>query len=168
MHDKPIADTTSYPLAEGSELPNDLGFLGYVLPGVQHTLPIKKPKGRDLTPEEKAYNQSVAQRRIVVEHIISSVKRCRIVKDSFAFGKKACATSLMKICCGLHNFRSHHTVAIFYVLNRYNLYSIPWPISWDRMSRHHRPITQACCLRSICVNYSGIRLLRKHLLFQHG
>ena len=68
--DKPIADLTPYPLPEGSELLDDLGSQGYELAGVQHTRPIKKPKGRELTPEEKAHNYTVAQRRIVVEHII--------------------------------------------------------------------------------------------------
>jgi hypothetical protein len=41
-----------YPLAGGSELVEDLGFLGHELPGVQHTRPIKKPKGRRLTKDK--------------------------------------------------------------------------------------------------------------------
>ncbi len=82
VHDKPIADVTPYPLPGGSELIDDLGFLGYELQGVQHTRPIKKPKGKELMPEQKAHNREVAQRRIVAEHVISSVKRCRMVRDT--------------------------------------------------------------------------------------
>lgn len=105
MHDKPIADATPYPLPDGSELIDDLGFLGYVLPGVQHTRPIKKPKGKELTPEQKAHNRGVARRRIVAEHVISSVKRCRIVKDTIRLWKDGLRDMVMEVCCGLHNFR---------------------------------------------------------------
>jgi hypothetical protein len=97
VHNKPIADTTPYSLPDGSKLLDDLGFLGYVLPGVQHTRPIKKPKGRDLTPEEKAYNQTVAQRRIEVEHIISGVKRCHIVKVSIRLRKEGVRDLVMEV-----------------------------------------------------------------------
>ena len=43
---------------------DDLGFLGYELAGVQHTRPIRKPKGGQLTAEQKQHNRQVAQRRI--------------------------------------------------------------------------------------------------------
>ena len=33
-HEKPLVDTTPYPLPEGSELLQDLGFLGFSLPEV--------------------------------------------------------------------------------------------------------------------------------------
>jgi hypothetical protein len=114
VHDKPIADATPYPLPDGSELIDDLGFLGYTLAGVRHTRPIKKPKGGELTPEQKAYNRTVAQRRIVAEHVISSVKRCRIAKDTIRLWKEGLRDLVMEICCGLHNFRVRIT---------------PWPSS---------------------------------------
>jgi hypothetical protein len=114
VHDKPIADATPYPLPDGSELIDDLGFVGYVLPGVRHTRPIKKPKGKELTPEQKAHNREVAQRRIVAEHVISSVKRCRIVKDTIRLWKDGLRDMVMEVCCGLHNFRVRLT---------------PWPSS---------------------------------------
>ena len=105
VHDKPIADATPDPLGDGSELIDDLGFLGYVLAGVQHTRRFKKPKGGELTPEQKAHNRTVAQRRIVAEHVISSVKRCRIVKDTIRLWKDGIRDMVMEVCCGLHNFR---------------------------------------------------------------
>ena len=46
-HDKPIADQTPYPLPEGSELLQDLGFVGFTLAGVVITQPHKKPRGRN-------------------------------------------------------------------------------------------------------------------------
>ena len=41
-HDKPIADATPYPLPAGSGLLQDLGFLGFTLPGVEILMPTKK------------------------------------------------------------------------------------------------------------------------------
>lgn len=105
VHDKAIADVTPYPLPEGSVVVDDLGFLGYLLPGVQHTRPFKKPKGGTLTPEQKAHNHDVAKLRILVEHIITSVKRCRIVKDTIRLWKDGVRDLVMEVACGLHNFR---------------------------------------------------------------
>jgi hypothetical protein len=104
-HDKPIADTTPYPLPEGSELFQDLGFVGFTLQGIQITQPHKKPRGKELTDEQKAENQVIARRRVRIEHIICSVKRCRIVKDTIRLWKDTARDMVMAVCCGLHNFR---------------------------------------------------------------
>jgi hypothetical protein len=104
-HDKPIADTTPYPLAEGSELLQDLGFQGFTLDGVQTTQPHKKPRGKELSDEQKAENRQISHRRVRVEHIICSVKRCRIVKETIRLWKDTARDMVMAICCGLHNFR---------------------------------------------------------------
>jgi hypothetical protein len=52
-HDKRIADQTAYPLPEGSELLQDLGFVGFTLDGVAITMPHKKPRGGELSAEQK-------------------------------------------------------------------------------------------------------------------
>ena len=66
--------------------------------------PKKKPKGDELTAAEKADNHLISRIRIVVEHLISGVKRCRIVKDVFRNTKEFFADQVMEIACGLHNF----------------------------------------------------------------
>ena len=43
--------------------------------------------------------------RIVVENVISGVKRCRIVKDELRLTKKNISDVVMEIACGLHNLR---------------------------------------------------------------
>jgi hypothetical protein len=73
-HDKRIADATPYPLPEGSELLQDLGFLAFQLNGVNSTTPFKKPRGGSLTDEQKAFNQQLARRRVRIEHVNSSVR----------------------------------------------------------------------------------------------
>jgi hypothetical protein len=68
VNDKVIAEATPYSLSDDSAFVDDVGFLGYRLPDVQHIRPFKKPKGGQLTPEQKAHNRYVAHLRIVVEH----------------------------------------------------------------------------------------------------
>lgn len=107
-HEKPLADTTPYPLPEGSELLQDLGFLGFVLPDVTITMPHKKPKGQHLTDAQKAENRAISQRRVRIEHIISAVKRCCILKDDIRLRADHIRDTVMEICCGLHNLRLKH------------------------------------------------------------
>ena len=105
VHDKPIADQTPYPLPEGAELLQDLVFVGFTLEGVQITMPHKKPRGQELTEEQKIENRLIAHRRVRIEHIICSIKRCRMVKDTIRLWKDTARDLVMAICCGLHNFR---------------------------------------------------------------
>jgi hypothetical protein len=43
--------------------------------------------------------------RLRIEHVNSSVKCCRIVKDRIHLGKKGVRDLVMERCCALHNFR---------------------------------------------------------------
>jgi len=104
-HDKPIADATPYPLPVGSRLLQDLGFLAFTLPGVVILMPMKKLRGQELSLEEQRANQALNQRRLRIEHVNSSVKRCRIVKDRLRLWKQGVRDLVMELCCALHNFR---------------------------------------------------------------
>src|SRR3954462_11883701 len=44
-------------------------------------------------------------RRLRIEHVNSSVKRCRVVKDRIRLWKQGVRDVVMEICCALHNFR---------------------------------------------------------------
>jgi hypothetical protein len=105
VHDKPIADATPYPLPAGSGLLQDLGFLAFTLPQVEILMPTKKPRGQELPWEEQLANQALHQRRLRIEHVNSSVKRCRVVKDRIRLWKTGIRDLLMELCCALHNFR---------------------------------------------------------------
>ena len=105
VHDKPIADMTPYPLPAGSRLLQDLGFLAFTLPQVEILMPTRKPRGHELTPEQKVANHVLARRRVRIEHVNSSVKRCRIVKDTLRLVKQGVRDLVMELCCALHNFR---------------------------------------------------------------
>ena len=105
VHDKRIADATPYPLPPGSHLLQDLGFLAFSLEGVIIEMPTKKPRGGQLTPLEKEVNRALAQRRVAIEHVNSSLKRCRILKDVCRLLRSGARDQVMEICCALHNFR---------------------------------------------------------------
>ena len=104
-HDKRIADATPYPLPAGSQLLQELGFLGFTLPEVEILMPRRKPRGQELTLEQRLSNEALHQRRLRIEHVSSSVKRCRIVKDRLRLWKTGVRDQVMEICCVLHNFR---------------------------------------------------------------
>lgn len=53
----------------------------------------------------KLCNQILSSVRIVVEHAIAGVKRCRIVKEMLRLTEDGIADLVMEIACGLHYFR---------------------------------------------------------------
>jgi hypothetical protein len=104
-HDKRIAEATPYPLPAGSRLLQDLGFLAFTLDQVEMIMPTRKPRGRGLTRAQTAMNQRIARRRVRIEHVNSSVKRCRIVHDTSRLRKAGVRDRIMEVCAALHNFR---------------------------------------------------------------
>jgi len=105
IHEKRIAEATPSPLPAGSRLLQDLGCLAFTLPQVEILMPTKKPRGQEPTLEQQAANQALTYRRLRIEHVNSSVKRCRLVKDRIRLWKEGVRDVVMDICCALHNFR---------------------------------------------------------------
>ena len=54
---------------------------------------------------DKFLNHFVSRVRIVVEHVMAGVKRCRIVKEVLRLTKAGMSDMVMEIACGLHNLR---------------------------------------------------------------
>lgn len=120
-HDKSLADEENYTFPDHSTLYQDTGFQGY-LPKtssgtasgasagtVRRVQPKKKPRGGELSEDEKAVNRQISKVRITVEHAINGVKRCRIVKDilrNYGPAAQAFDDLVMETACGLHNFRT--------------------------------------------------------------
>ena len=105
VHDKKIADEQPLHLPSGIILWQDTGFLGHKPENVILKMPAKKPKGKELMDEQKQENKKISSFRIIVEHAINGVKRCRIVKDRFRCHKNDFEDMVMLIACGLHNLR---------------------------------------------------------------
>jgi hypothetical protein len=82
-HDKKIADEEEMAFPEGIELYRDSRFQGHELANGTIHQPKKKPRNGQLSDEDKTINRRISSTRVVIEHIISGIKRCRIVKDVF-------------------------------------------------------------------------------------
>ena len=108
VHDKKLADESGLSFPPESWVLEDSGFQGYEAPGAGRTLrPKKKPRGRELSPFDKALNQLLSRYRVVVEHAISGVKRCRIVLDTFRCWRRGLVDEVMLAASGLQNLRVH-------------------------------------------------------------
>lgn len=106
-HDKKQADEAAIVYPNHATLGKDTGFQGYEPPHVITWQPRKKPKGHPLSVADKQMNALLSSARIVVEHTLAGVKRCRIVKDIFRNTKAGFTDLVMEITCALHNLRVH-------------------------------------------------------------
>ena len=104
-HDKSLADDNEYRLPPGSTLYQDMGFQGFRVQDVEIQQPTKKPRGGELTPEQKEENRRIASIKMRIEHAIGSVKRYRIVKEKMRLWREGVRDMVMETCCALHNFR---------------------------------------------------------------
>lgn len=123
VHDKKLCDQlqTLERLPTGCEAAADKGYQGLVtdtvstlstrhvetgvekkVPRVKAYTPFKKPKGQELTEEQKAFNRALASIRIRVEHCIGWIKNWKILSERFR-----CSHSIyglvMQTTCGLVN-----------------------------------------------------------------
>jgi hypothetical protein len=105
VHDKKIMDEQPLVLPKGITLWQDTGFVGHMPDNVTVKMPAKKPKGKELTHAQKQENGKISSFRILVEHAIGGIKKCRIVKERFRCRKFGFDDLVMLIACGLHNFR---------------------------------------------------------------
>lgn len=104
--DKKICDQEAPTFPQDTVLYQDKGFQGYAPDGVTIRQPLKKPRGKALPAEEQVRNSLISSVRVVVEHVIAGIKRCRIVKDVFRNTTDGFDDTVMEIACGLHNFRT--------------------------------------------------------------
>jgi DDE superfamily endonuclease/Helix-turn-helix of DDE superfamily endonuclease len=73
------------------------GDLGYIGEDLIDT-PIKKPRNKELTTDQKKSNKAFSSKRVFVEHRIRSVKIFRVVQDRFRLNPKKYAEVIMTIC----------------------------------------------------------------------
>ena len=111
-HDKKLADEQELSFPAGSKLWKATGFQGYEPENTETFQPKKKPKGGELTPEEKAENTVISSVRIRVEHSIGGVKVYRITRDIFRNLKQDFDDLVMETACGLHNLRVEYPLDV--------------------------------------------------------
>lgn len=103
-HDKACVDDEGYTFPAGSTLYKDAGFQGYEPEGVTTHQP-KKPRGKELTSEDKQADRLISRERVKVEHSIGGVEVFRIIQDVFRNIKEGFVGLVMETACGLFNLR---------------------------------------------------------------
>ena len=103
-HDKKAADAAQIVYPPNATLGKDTGFQGYEPAGVLAQQPQKKPRGQELSVEDKFFNSLISSTRVVVENVLAGVnvldcQRClRLTAEGIS-------DLVMEIACGLHNLR---------------------------------------------------------------
>ena len=76
-------------LPRSSEKYVDSGYQGLQKRTCGVTLPFKRKKGQELTPEQKQHNQKLASFRVKIEHKFREIKIFKIMAETYRnFGKK--------------------------------------------------------------------------------
>jgi len=84
VHDKKMCDLEEFELPDGASIWRDKGFEGQVFKNkVKIFQPKKKPKGKELTDDEKREKSNISKVREVSEHQNRSVKINRISKNMY-------------------------------------------------------------------------------------
>jgi hypothetical protein len=106
LHDKRFHDEDDIAGAIPDEIPieADLGFLGLQKEYVNIHLPHRKPKGAQLSPEQKEENRALSQSRVVCENAFAGVKRYNAVSATYRNRKAEFDDHLMLTAVGLWNF----------------------------------------------------------------
>lgn len=106
FHDKCLLDCTLLIEHIPDDIPiqGDLGFKGLEEEYENIHLPHKKPRGGQLTDEQKEENKAFSSERVVIEHAFSGIKRYKAVADIYRNRKKDFDDHLMVTSAGLWNF----------------------------------------------------------------
>jgi len=81
LHDKKLADEAALKFPNGTRLIQDTGFQGYAPVHVHIIQPKKQMRGQWLSATDRIANRLKASARILIEHVVAGIKRCRTVKE---------------------------------------------------------------------------------------
>ena len=85
----------------------DSGYQGIVNIHKNSETPKKKPKGSDLTDEEKRNNRRISRERILIENINAKIKVFKIMKYPYRNRRKRHGLRL-NLICGIINFEAQN------------------------------------------------------------
>ena len=80
--------------SESQQFMGDKAYVG----AARTTTPSKKPRGKELTPEQKEENKQISRQRIFIEHLIRRLKIFRIAADKFRLNSENYQTVILTIC----------------------------------------------------------------------
>jgi hypothetical protein len=102
-HDFTLYKRSRIELHESLEVLADSGYQGLDKLHEKSRTPHKKPRKSELTDEQKQSNRELAQRRVVVEHVIRSLKIFRILAERYRNRRKRFSLRF-NLIAGLYNF----------------------------------------------------------------
>ena len=105
-HDFRLFKTSKVRLRKDIECLGDKGYQGIQKLHVNSRIPTKKPRGRELSREEKKSNQELAKARVVGEHIHRKLKIFKILSDRYRNRRKRFGLRF-NLIAGLHNYELH-------------------------------------------------------------
>ncbi len=106
-HDFSLYKHSKARLPKAAECLADSGYQGLLELHARARTPIKKPKGGELTDEQKAFNKALASERVVVEHIIRHLKIFRIVSQRYRNRRRRFMLRV-NLIAGLYNYAVEH------------------------------------------------------------
>jgi DDE superfamily endonuclease len=121
VHDKTLAEQvdTIQRLPDGIEALLDKGYQGLAqqvdvvlnetgapVPALTWKIPYKKPKGKDLSAQQKVFNHDLSAVRVHIEHCIGWLKNWAILANRFRCAH-AIYTAVFQLVCGLVNAQTY-------------------------------------------------------------
>jgi hypothetical protein len=105
-HDKRLADKESVfeMIPSQVAIMADTAFTGEAKVHSNSYIPKKKPRGRNLTPDEKEMNKLISSYRVLVEHAIGGIKRYRCMSEKLRNRKAFIDDQLLLLSAGLWNY----------------------------------------------------------------
>lgn len=105
-HDKALADAEALDLPGGLLLRQDPGDPGNQPAGVVVSQPQKKPRKGTLTDEQKALNQAISAKRVVIGAAPpGGIKHLHCLSWRLRLRGRAIRHQVMRVGTALHNFR---------------------------------------------------------------
>jgi len=82
----------------------DTAFVGEEKVHPNMHMPKKKPRGRELTPDEKETNKIISSYRVIIEHAIGGIKRYRCMSERLRNHKPFIDDTFLLLSAGLWNY----------------------------------------------------------------
>ncbi len=102
-HDFHLFKESKTPIGQAIHLMVDKGYQGINRHHANSSIPHKKPKGGQLSPEQKEENRQHAKQRVVVENVIRCLKIFRILSSRYRNRKKRFGLRA-NLIAGLYNY----------------------------------------------------------------
>ena len=103
-HDFKLYESSiGYAVSDDIKIQGDSGYQGILKLHKNSETPKKKPRGSELTPDEKTDNLRISRERILIENINAKIKLFKIISNKYRNRRKRFGLR-MSLICGIINF----------------------------------------------------------------